>query len=210
MNGEPLPTGREIVETYGVSRTVVRETVVALANKGLVEAKLRFRPIVQKPSYEAAMDTVDSVVARLLRQPGGVKNLFETRIMVEAALVLQAATDANKDDIAALRVALVENGASIHDSDVYYETDMNFHAVFYDIPQNPVLPAIHKAYTTWLSPHWSQMPRLSERNRVNYEAHKAIFDTILSRDPDAAEAALRNHLEEAWLQVRETFGDIRV
>ena len=206
--GEPLPTEREIVETYGVSRTVVRETVVALANKGLVEAKPRFRPIVQKPSYETALDTIDSVVDRLLGQPCGVKNLFETRIMVEAALARQAATDANKDDIAALRAALEENSAAIHDTDVYYETDMKFHAVLYDIPRNPALPAIHKAYTTWLSPHWSQMPRLPERNRANYEAHKAIFDAILSRDPDAAETALRNHLAEAWLQVRETFGDI--
>jgi len=38
-NGEALPPEREIVDTFGVSRTVVREAILALSNKGLVEAK---------------------------------------------------------------------------------------------------------------------------------------------------------------------------
>ncbi|MCO6383359.1 FCD domain-containing protein [Oceanicola sp. 502str15] len=46
---------------------------------------------------------------------------------------------------------------------------------------------------------------LPERNRRNVAAHQAIVDGILGRDPDAAEAALRKHLEDAWDQVRETF-----
>ncbi|MDJ0968568.1 MAG: GntR family transcriptional regulator, partial [Kiloniellales bacterium] len=33
-DGQPLPPEREIVQTYGVSRTVVREAVLALSNKG--------------------------------------------------------------------------------------------------------------------------------------------------------------------------------
>ncbi|MCP4819831.1 MAG: FCD domain-containing protein [Shimia sp.] len=206
--GDTLPPEREIVGTYGVSRTVVRETVLALANKGLVEAKPRFRPVVRKPSFEAAIGTIDSVVGQLLSQPDGVKNLFETRIMVEAALVRQAATDADKDDIARLRQALAENEAAIEDSELFYQTDTRFHATLYEISKNPVLPAVHKAYTAWLAPQWSRMPRLPDRNRSNYEAHKAILDAILLRDPDAAEAALRGHLDAAWLQVRATFGDI--
>ena len=51
VDGQPLPPEREIVETYGVSRTVVREAVLALANKGLVEARPRFRPVVRKPTF---------------------------------------------------------------------------------------------------------------------------------------------------------------
>jgi DNA-binding GntR family transcriptional regulator len=49
------------------------------------------------------------------------------------------------------------------------------------------------------------MPRLVDRNQRNFEAHSAIFQAILMRDPDAAEAALRSHLDAAWDQVRDTF-----
>ena len=154
------------------------------------------------------MQTVESVVGQLLNIPGGVKNLFETRIMIEAILVRQAALDATKEDIAALKEALEANRQSINDSEAFYRSDMQFHAVLYDVPKNPMLPAIHTAYSTWLAPHWSGMPRLTERNSQNYASHKAIYDAILARDPDAAETALRDHLANAWKQVRETFGDI--
>ena len=206
--GDPLPPEREIVETYGVSRTVAREAVLALANRGLVDARPRYRPVVRKPSYDSALDAVDTVVSRLLKQPDGVKNLFDTRIMVEAALVRQAAAGATRDDLVALKIALEQNGTAIDDSEHFYQTDMAFHAVLYKIPRNPVLPAIHKAYMSWLAPQWLQMPRLPEHNRQNYQAHSAITEAILMRDPDAAEAALRTHLANAWAQVRETFGDI--
>lgn len=207
-DGTPLPPERDLMSTFGVSRTVVREAVRTLSAQGLVEALPRHRPVVRKPGYDAAIDAVGSIVTHLLGEPGGVKALFDTRIMVEAALVRQAAQDANREDIAALKSALDANAAAIQDSEVFYRTDNAFHGVLYDIPRNAVLPAIHRAYTTWLAPQWSQMPRLPERNRMNYEAHAAIVDAILMRDPDAAEARLRNHLTRAWAQVRETFGDV--
>ena len=206
--GDPLPPEREIVEAHGVSRTVVREAVLALANKGLVDARPRYRPVVRTPSYDTALETVDNVVTRMLTKPGGVKNLFDTRIMIEAALARHAATEANKENIAALKQALQSNEDAIEDSEQFYRTDTAFHAVLYQIPKNPILPAINKAYTTWLAPQWSMMPRLPDRNRRNFEAHRAIYEAILMRDPDAAESALRAHLKSAWDQVRETFGDL--
>lgn len=203
--GDTLPPEREIVEAYGVSRTVVREAVQALANRGLVEARPRFRPVVRRPSFDAAFETVDTVVGRLLAEPQGIRNLFETRIMIEVGLARQAALEATKADLQALKGALEANRAAIADSERFYETDKGFHAVLYQIPHNPVLMSIHKAYVTWLAPQWSKMPRLPDRNAHNYQAHKAIYDAILMRDPDGAEAASRAHLDDAWAQVRETF-----
>ena len=203
--GQPLPPEREIVQAYGVSRTVVREAVLALSNKGLVEAKPRFRPVVRKPSYDTAMATVGNVVGRLLSEPGGVYNLFETRIMIEVGLARQAAQSAKPDDLEQLRAALEANAKTVRDSAAFYLTDMAFHSLLYHIPRNPVLPAIHRAYVTWLEPQWSRMPRLTQRNRDNHAAHCAIFDAIVARNPDGAEHALRAHLDDAWQQVRATF-----
>lgn len=207
VDGTPLPPERLLMEEFGISRTVVREAVQSLSKQGLLEARPRHRPIVRKPGYDAAISAMESVVHHLLDNSGGVKNLFDTRILVEGALVRQAAQSAGKDDIAALKAALEANEAAIEDSEEFYRTDRAFHALLYDIPGNPVLPALHRAYVTWLSPQWLQMPRLPDRNRTNFDAHVQIFDAILMRDPDRAEAALRTHLEQAWCQVCETFGD---
>lgn len=206
--GEPLPPEREIVQQHGVSRTVVREALRAIANKGLIVARPGYRPYVAQPGYDAAISAVGSVVTQLLGQPGGVRNLFDVRIRMEASLVRDAANIATADDIQLLEDALAANKTAIPDSAAFYKTDIAFHGILYEIPGNPVLPAIHRAYTDWLSRQWDHMPRLPDRNEQNYQSHKAIFDAILRRDPDRAETALRKHMDDAWRQVKDTFKDL--
>ncbi len=208
VSDDPLPPEREIVREHGVSRTVVREAVRILASKGLISARPGFRPVVARLGYDSAIGAVGSVVTQLLGQPGGVRNLFDLRIRMEASLVRDAAQMVTADQIEKLEAALEENRQAISDSSRFYETDVAFHAVLYEVPNNPVLPAIHRAYTDWLSQHWIKMPRLPERNQTNFEAHQAIFDAILRRDPDRAEEALRSHLRFAWQQVSTTFGNL--
>lgn len=202
--GQTLPPEREIVEEHGVSRTVVREAVLALANKGLIKARPRYRPVVVAPGYDTALDVVGSVVGQLLEQHGGVRNLFDVRIIMEASLARGAAIAADADDVKKLETALAANKAAIEDSIEFYETDVAFHGVLYEIPDNPLLPAIHKAYTDWLSVHWRQMPRQPDRNKTNFAYHERIFEAILRRDADRAETALREHLDFAWKQVSQT------
>ena len=203
--GEALPPEREIVERYGVSRTVAREALQALASRGLIEARPRHRPIVRRPSYEAAFETVGTMIARLMAKEEGVRALFEMRALIEVALARQAAKMATKTQVIQLEKALEANAQAIDDSAAFYETDRGFHAVFYEIPGNPALEAAHKGYATWLHPQWSIMPRHPQRNKINYEAHAAVFKSVHSGDADAAEDAMRAHMDAAWKQVCKTF-----
>ena len=204
-DGVHLPAERDLMAEFGISRTVVREAIARLASRGLLESRPRYRPIVRRPGYDAALTAVGGVVAHLLKEPGGVKNLYDTRIFLEAALARTAALSARKEDIAALREALEANERAIPDSGLFYATDVGFHAVLYRVPRNPIFPAVHRAFTSWLAVHWQQMQRSPERNRVNFLSHKAIFDGIVERDPDAAEKAVTAHLNAAWEYVRGTF-----
>jgi DNA-binding FadR family transcriptional regulator len=201
-HGSRLPAERELMTRFGTSRTVVREAIARLEGLGLVENRPRFRPVVRRPGYDTAISALGGIVAHMFEQPGGVKTLYDIRIFLEAALVRHAALHARKDDVAALRVALTENEAAIDNSDRFYATDVAFHALFYAVPRNPVFPSVHQAFTGWLSPYWQRMPRSPERNRVNHLSHKAIFDAVVDRDPDAAEKALASHLNAAWEYVR--------
>ncbi|MGN6487292.1 MAG: FCD domain-containing protein [Devosia sp.] len=206
-DGAFLPAERELMAEFGISRTVVREAIARLASRGLIEARHRYRPVVRRPGYDAALSAIGGVVSHLLSQSSGVKNLYDMRVFLEAALVRNAALNARKDDIAALREALAANEAAIADSVRFYSSDVAFHAVLYDIPRNPAFPAVHKAFTSWLAPHWERMLRSPERNRINYLSHRAICEAIVERDPDGAERALQNHLGAAWEYVRGTFED---
>lgn len=205
--GQPLPVERDLMARFGSSRTVVREAIAALSNRGLVEHRPRFRPVIRKPGYDAAFRAAGAIAKHLVSEPRGVKNLYESRVFLERALAREAAGRARKQDIEDLRRALAANREAIPDSARFYETDVVFHGVFYGIPRNPVFPAIHRAYTAWLAPHWLKMLRSEERNAVNFRSHEAIFHAVVERDPDAAEEALVNHLRAAWEYVRVTFDE---
>ena len=41
-NNKPLPAERDLMDMFGASRTVVREAISTLANRGLLESKPRF------------------------------------------------------------------------------------------------------------------------------------------------------------------------
>lgn len=204
-DGKPLPAERDLMARFGASRTVVREAITALSSRGLIENRPRFRPVVRKPDFAAAVGAMSGVMDHLLSGGTGVKNLYDSRIFVERALAREAAVSARKGDIESLRDTLRENETAIEDFDRFYTTDAAFHRILYTIPQNPVFPAVHQAYMTWLEPYWDKMLRSRERNLINYQSHKAIFAAILERDPDAADEALRNHLNAAWEYVRVTF-----
>lgn len=205
VDGDALPPERDLMEQYKVSRTVIREAVAKLSGRGLLITKPRHRPIITKPGVENAIDAVGGIIGPLLNQPGGIKNLFDTRVLLEVALAREAATNADKTDIKRLKEALEANRLAINDSQKFYTTDVAFHSIFYSISNNPVLPAIHKAYSNWLAAQWQVMPRDEERNTLNYESHKGIVNAVLSRDPDEAELMVRKHLEAAWKQVKNTF-----
>lgn len=206
-NGSTLPAERDLMRQYLASRTVVREAITALSSRGLIENRPRFRPVVRKPDFQNMLNAIDSSMKHLLSQNAGVKNLYESRIFVERMLVRDAATSARKSDVENLTIALSNNKKAIKNSPEFYATDMAFHAVLYRIPDNPIFPALHNSYTTWLEPIWMKMPRSTERNLMNYLSHEAIYDAILARDPNNAEAALVRHLNAAWEYVRVTFDD---
>lgn len=203
--GQPLPTEREIVETHGVSRTVVREALSQLASRGLIDARPRFRPVVRRASFDAALETIETLIERLLARPEDVRHMYETRIVLEESLVRYAALNATDEELDRLKSALDLNGDNVEDNAEFFETDIAFHSVLYDIKRNPILKSINRGYMTWLAPQWSVMPRDEVRNRRNHIAHQAIYEAIRVRDPDRAAAELRAHLEDAWTQIEETF-----
>jgi len=203
--GDTLPPEREIVETHGVSRTVVREALRQLASQGLILARPRFRPVVRRASFDAALETTEALFSQLLATPEDVWHLYETRILLEASLARHAASHVTDDQITELKAALDKCAEVVGDNERFFQSDMDFHEVLYRIKGNPILMALHRGYATWLSPQWSAMARNEHHNIRNLVKHRAIYEAIAQRDPDAAEAALRSHLDDAWIQICETF-----
>lgn len=194
--GAELPSERDLMKSFGVGRTAVREALFHLQRMGLVELKSGARARVVAPSPDAVMSSLAGSARYMLSEPGGMRHFQEARILFETGLARDAARLATDHDIAALRQALDENRQAIGDIRRFEVADIAFHLAITRIPKNPIYTALHAAIIDWLVDQRRVSLSYPGQNRVAYEAHAAICEAIAARDETRAATAMREHLEQ--------------
>lgn len=205
VSGE-VPTGAILTSEslelrFGVSRTVVREALKVLHDKGLTRARTKIGTIVLSRND---WKLLDPDVIKWLNDSGQgaelVRDLEEVRASYEPWVARIAAKRRGTNDINTLNAAMkrmtdafLKEGA---DSPIIVEADSVFHQALLDATQNELMKQMGLLF----------IPLLRIRNEMvlhvisNGEfliAHQAIVDAIIDEDSDAAELAMRALLDEA-------------
>lgn len=189
-----LPSERELMRQFGVGRPSIREALLHLSKMGLVEVKSGERARVTRPTPQFVIDSLAGPARHMMSAPGGVRDFQNARMFFEVGLARHAAQNATDQDIDNLRDALETNRKSIGDLKSFERTDVDFHYVLAVITRNSIFMAIHAALAEWLLVQ--RRTTLAEgEDRKAYEAHREIFEAVAARDADAAEAAMRRHLD---------------
>ena len=194
--GDSLPSERELMERHGVGRPAVREALLSLEKAGLIAIQNGERARVIRPSAIGLVGELGGAARYLLNQSEGVRQFQQARLFFEIGLVRYAAMRATDEDMARLFEALAANETALPDMEAFARTDVGFHFVLAEIPRNPIFLAMHLALAEWLTEQRSSTLQRRGAARGALKAHKAIFKAVQARDADAAEAAMRQHLEE--------------
>lgn len=189
-----LPSERDLMRLFGVGRPAIREALFHLRKMGLVEIRSGERARVTRPTPEFVIDSLASTARHMIGGPGGVQDFQNARLFFEVGLARHAALHASDEDLADFASALETNRQSIGDLKRFEKTDVAFHYVLALIPRNPIFTAFHTALAEWL--HEQRRTTLARGQDVRaYQAHRAIYDAVVSRDADRAEHAMRAHLD---------------
>jgi DNA-binding FadR family transcriptional regulator len=194
--GEQLPSERDLMNTFQVGRTAVREALFALNRMGLVSIQNGERAIVTRPSAAALLDELSPTIRHMLQAQDGIRHFQDARILFEVSLVRHAAQNAKPNDLRALEAALQRNKLALGDHEAFIETDVAFHFVLAEMPRNPIFTSLHAAIAAWLKEQRAisvHQPTSPERA---FRAHTRIYQAVAKQDPDVAERAMRQHLDE--------------
>jgi DNA-binding GntR family transcriptional regulator len=168
----------ELARTLGVSRTPIREALGRLQSRGLVE--------VAPPR--------GLIVAELDSQK--IMELYAVREILEGAAARFSAERASPVEIAAMR-RLAQECADAESATIAAERNARLHRMIYEAAHNryllPALTDFQDALALLPGTTFGQ----PGRREAAYTEHTAIIDAIARRDPDAAEAAARNHIRSA-------------
>ncbi|MQA06896.1 MAG: FCD domain-containing protein [Streptosporangiales bacterium] len=175
----------EIAAELGVSRTPVREALILLANEGLIEIYPQVGTFVSRIDRDAVAD------AQFIREA------LETASMRELA--------GNVDDrhLGRLRGILDQQRTAVAavDVDQFFGLDEDLHRTMLELAGHGAAWTVVSAAKAHLDrARRACLPVADTLDRM-LEQHTDIVDRLASRDPDAAEEALRAHLRQVFQDI---------
>jgi GntR family uxuAB operon transcriptional repressor len=197
-----LPPERELAEIYGVGRAVIRDALVMLEVKGLIQSRQGSGIYITRRAYEidpeGSADAAPSQPWDSL-PPAGPYELLQARQWLESHMARLAATNATDDDIVAIEQAY-EDHRTANFGEPKDNFDMVFHMTIARATQNPELVGL--VNQLWFrrenNPLWksfqARMADIQPRDRLTND-HDKIVEAMRRRDGDAAYVAMWQHIE---------------
>ena len=164
--GDKLPTEPELMKTFGVGRSSVREAVKLLVNMGVVRVQQGSGTFVAVPSNNDDVNIKMSTADRT--------ELDEVRKILDIAIVEKAVARRTEKDIERMRASLEKRKVNAEKGllEECIEADLNFHIAIADAAHNRILADIYRSAATHL---------LSEFNRI-YDGTDCFINSQTSHE----------------------------
>lgn len=185
--GAPLPE-RMLCETFGVSRTPLREAFKILASEGLIELRSHRTPVVTPINRTE------------------IANIFDIVVALDGVVGAQVAILATDDDIAKLNM-MHDQLVQLHrdaSRAAYFRLNQRIHVEITRLAGNPAL------FNVWMTLHANVF---RARATANYDAqrwnesleeHEAFMALLRMRDAPGLAAALSSHTRKTGDAVVQT------
>ena len=182
--GEPI-VEKQIAESYGVSRTPVREAMLKLADEGLVEVFPQSGTFVSRIPLAALPEAI------------------AIRKALEEATVRLAAERATRSQIARLRVCLEvqREREAADDHEGFHQSDEEFHALLAETAGYPGFWTVIQQVKVQVDRYRRLTLPVRGRMGVVIEEHEAVLDAIAAHDPERANRALTAHFNDLQVTI---------
>ncbi len=204
-SGNTIPGDAELMERFGVSRTVLREALKTLAAKGLIVPRARIGTRVTDRDRWSLFDSdilgwhfengIDEVF---------LVHLSEVRLAFEPFAAELAAVRATAREISGLDRLVDAMGDEGQTSEGYAMADLRFHIAVAEASGNPFM----RSFGAMIEAALAGVFKLSSPSanpvliRSAEASHRRIVDAIRARKPAEANAAMRVVIMDGLERVR--------
>lgn len=190
--GERLPPERELAQTLDVSRTTVREALLALEIMRFIEIKVGAGVFVLDDSVRARGEPSEPDSA-------APSEVLAARRLVEAETAALAAGNATSVQLDGMRQANERMAETIDDIAQFDAADAVFHQLVAEAAGNDVLSGfvsqLWRMRESDMWAFWYDQTRHPTNRRQSVEDHKVILRAFERRSADAARTAMQSHLD---------------
>jgi DNA-binding FadR family transcriptional regulator len=202
--GQLLPPEGPLSEHFGVSRTIIRESVKRLEEKGLVVvAQGRGTQVTRSGGWNVLDPIVLSALIDNDESLGILDELTVVRGSLEAAMAGAVAAKRTAEELTRLEHALAAMREARHESDSFQQADVVFHFTVMELSANRLAENITKRlYRRALESTRYRGIGYEDAFASTIDEHALVVDAIARQDVEAAERAMRTHIVGSWQRRR--------
>lgn len=198
--GDLLPPEGPLTAQFGVSRTVIRESVKRLEEKGLVTVAQGRGTQVNPTSDWNLLDPV--VLSAMIEHDdalGILDELSSVRSGLESSMAADAARRADEEAVGQLRTSLQRMQDVIDDAPAFRQADIDFHHLVMRLSGSRLASSLART----LFDRALESSRYHGRDpehafELTVDEHTAVLDAIAAKEPERAERAMRAHIDGSW------------
>ncbi len=210
--GEPVsfPNEAGLCEQLGVSRSILREAVKVLADKGMLEVRPRSGTR-SRPRVDWNLLDPDILCWQAEAKPDGrfLRELCEVRLAIEPTASGFAAVRATAEETEAIAECL-ERRETLDGSTPaeIVESNLRFYEAVVAASHNPMFRQLSASIRFPMQVALSYTVRLPAARVLEREAHRALYEAIQRHDPRAARTAAEEIVGFAMLAVEQVMRQV--
>lgn len=199
-SGDLLPPEGLLSAEFGVSRTVIRESMKRLQEKGMVTVvQGRGTHVTPFTSWNVLDPLVLSTMIGNDSTLGVLDELSVVRAALEAAMAAAAAGAVDEDSRSRLRERLDQMNGLLDDSRAFRQADVEFHIEVMELSGNDLAENIAR----FLIAHAVSSERYTGVDpdrafEITMAEHERIVEAIATGDQEAARVAMHEHILGSW------------
>jgi GntR family transcriptional regulator, galactonate operon transcriptional repressor len=205
-----FPNEGELCRQLGVSRSILREAVKVLADKGMVQVRprsgTRARPRVD---WNQLDPDILAWQAHLKPDPRFLRDLCEVRLAIEPIAAGFAALRASEEEIAEIRTCLGRRlqVVAAQDLEGAVEADLNYHTAVVAASHNPLFRHLNATIHAPFRAALSYTLLLPASVALELEEYRRLTEAIEERNPLAARRSAEEIVGFAMLAVEQVIRD---
>jgi GntR family transcriptional repressor for pyruvate dehydrogenase complex len=199
--GTRLPAERQLAASLGIGRSAVREALAALEILGIVDVRPGSGTYLRGSASELLPQTLNWGL--MLAAPR-TKELIALRGELEVFAARLAATSMSDAQLRDLARQVDAMRANLADRTRFIEADLKFHLQIAQAANNQVLLGLLQSIRSLLRVWVERGIALDDEAQRALDEHTRVYEAMMTRDPEAVETAMREHMMTAGARLERT------
>ncbi len=192
LPGDPLPSERQLMDDFGVSRSSLREAFRVMELLGLIES------IPGKGRFVRHPRTISEDRETIRLEDSAILELMEARRILDPAIAAESAMRATPSDLTRMLRTITATEKRLDDINGRAQSDFDFHLILAEATHNFVFVNLTRMNFDLIMATHDRIYNLLDDKDAFLQEHKMMYDAILDHDVEKARDMAAQHIDRIY------------